>query len=255
MNVKLHTPKSLRSGSGISSIKQFLLSLVATSVSIVLTFGTAAYLDHKKKQADKREMVMMIMYDMYTSLRSAQQSDSSIIRSIDFQIKLAKDTSIFADNRFTMIHLMPQFDYTETVERIFSTNIETISTLGNVLFAENVSAFYMQRKEYKDMCDSVQAKIIENKSLATLKAQIEFDYYLEALLSAELVSSMNNIFAQCKEMMNVKDAELEAYSAMREKMDDRVNSIAESEKIDFVFNVQKKRISELNEARQKLGYE
>ena len=55
MNIKLHTPKSLKMGSGMSSVKQFLLSLFATSVSIALTFGTAGYLDYKKKQSEKRE--------------------------------------------------------------------------------------------------------------------------------------------------------------------------------------------------------
>lgn len=38
MNVKLHTPKTLKAGSGMSSMKQFLLSLLATTVSIALTF-------------------------------------------------------------------------------------------------------------------------------------------------------------------------------------------------------------------------
>ena len=42
MNIKLHTPKSLKTGSGMASMKQFLLSIVATSISIALTFGTAA---------------------------------------------------------------------------------------------------------------------------------------------------------------------------------------------------------------------
>lgn len=56
MNVKLHTPKTLKAGSGLSSAKQFLLSIVATSISIALTFGTAAFLDHKKKESAKKEM-------------------------------------------------------------------------------------------------------------------------------------------------------------------------------------------------------
>lgn len=44
MNVKLHTPKSLKMGSGMATIKQLMLSIVATSISIALTFGTAAIL-------------------------------------------------------------------------------------------------------------------------------------------------------------------------------------------------------------------
>ena len=38
MNVKIHTPKSLKMGSGMATLKQFLLSLVATTISIVLNF-------------------------------------------------------------------------------------------------------------------------------------------------------------------------------------------------------------------------
>lgn len=56
MNIKLHTPKTLKAGSGMASLKQFLLSLFATSVSIALTFGTAAIIDYHAKQKSKREI-------------------------------------------------------------------------------------------------------------------------------------------------------------------------------------------------------
>lgn len=61
MNVKLHTPSTLKSGSGIATAKQFLLSLIATIISIVLTFGTTAIIDYNKKQSAKKEMVMMVI--------------------------------------------------------------------------------------------------------------------------------------------------------------------------------------------------
>ena len=34
MNVKIHTPKSLKMGSGMATLKQFLLSLVATTIGV-----------------------------------------------------------------------------------------------------------------------------------------------------------------------------------------------------------------------------
>ena len=49
MNIKLHTPKSLKTGSGMSTLKQLLMSIVATSISIILTFGTAYFVDKNKK--------------------------------------------------------------------------------------------------------------------------------------------------------------------------------------------------------------
>ena len=58
MNIKLHTPKSLKTGSGMATLKQFLLSLLATTVSIVLTFGTAAIIDNNKKKKGARTVVL-----------------------------------------------------------------------------------------------------------------------------------------------------------------------------------------------------
>lgn len=73
MNAKVHIPKNLKIG---STMKLFLLSLVATTISIVLTFGTAAWLDGRKKEEDQREMVMMILYDLAGSIEQAEQCDS-----------------------------------------------------------------------------------------------------------------------------------------------------------------------------------
>ena len=77
MNVKLHTPKTLKAGSGIATLKQFLLSLVATTISIVLTFGTAAIIDYNKKEADKREMVMAVLYDFNQTIALLEKADTS----------------------------------------------------------------------------------------------------------------------------------------------------------------------------------
>ena len=66
MNIKLHTPKSLKMGSGMANMKQFLLSVLATSVSIALTFGTAAIIDNNKKQKEnsisKRDAFIIFPY-------------------------------------------------------------------------------------------------------------------------------------------------------------------------------------------------
>lgn len=58
--------------------RQFLMSLVATTISIILTFGTATLLDSNKKEKAKREMVMMILYDLAVSVEHVQKQDSLI---------------------------------------------------------------------------------------------------------------------------------------------------------------------------------
>ena len=254
MNIKLHTPKSLKAGSGMGSIKQFMLSLLATTVSIALTFGTAAIIDNNKKQSEKREIVMMVMYDMYNSLQSVQRADSMIRESMELQLQIAKDTSKFNTLKFNMIHKVPRIEFTETTERIFSTSIETINTVGNVLFTENVAEFYQARKLYKAViCDSINNRMVCNMPFVSLKGTLDFDYSYEFIVSGEIRMSMQNLFAQCKRMMDVNDEEIEAYRMERKQLQEE--SADESAKEDSIAKKILQRDQELREAKKKLKLE
>ena len=220
MNIKLHTPKSLKMGSGMASMKQFLLSLIATSVSIALTFGTAAIIDYKAKQKSKREIVMMVMYDMYNSLQSIQKADSTIQQAMDMQLQIAEDTSKFETLRYKFAQLIPKAEYTETTERIFSSSIETINTVGNVLFTENVAEFYQMRKLYKtSVCDSIANDIARRQPFFSLKNSLDFEYSFHAFVSSGMLKDMQLKYAQCKQMMEVTDADIDTYREQREQID------------------------------------
>ena len=220
MNIKLHTPKSLKMGSGMASMKQFLLSLFATSVSIALTFGTAAIIDYKAKQKSKREIVMMVMYDMYNSLQSIQKADSTIQQAMDMQLQIAEDTTKFEALRYKFAQLIPKAEYTETTERIFSSSIETINTVGNVLFTENVAEFYQMRKLYKtSVCDSIANDIARRQPFFSLKNSLDFEYSFHAIVSSGMLKDMQLKYAQCKQMMEVTDADIDTYREQRERID------------------------------------
>ena len=254
MNIKLHTPKTLKNGSGMGSMKQFMLSLLATTVSIVLTFGTAAIIDNNKKQKEKREIVMMVMYDMYNSLQSIQRADSMIQESMELQLQIAKDTSKFKTLKYDMIRKVPRIDFTETTERIFSTSIETINTVGNVLFTENVAEFYHARKFYKTViCDSIKNRIVCDKPFVSLKGTLDFDYSYEVIMSGDIRMNMQNLFAQCKRMMDVNDEEIEAYRMERKQLQEE--SADESAKEDSIAKKILQLDQELREAKKKLKLE
>ena len=234
MNIKLHTPKSLKTGSGMGSLKQFLLSLFATTVSIALTFGTAAIIDYNKKQSEKHEIVMMVMYDMYNSLKSIEECDSAIQQSMLIQRQIAEDTTMFDNLRLKMMVLTPWLEYTETTERIFSSSIETINTVGNVLFTENVADFYMIRKVYKtQVCDSVFNKINVGNPFDTLKGTLDFDYKGFAISSDGLTKTLQKKYAQCKQMMEISDEKIDAYREQREQID---KGMSEEESTEPSFN-------------------
>ena len=220
MNIKLHTPKSLKSGSGMSSMRQFMLSLLATTVSIILTFGTAAVLDNNKKQKEKREIVMMVMYDMHQTLKLIEKADSSLYLLMDYQRQIAEDTSKFAKMKYSMIVNVPNTEFTETTERIFSSNIESINTVGNVLFIENVAEFYQLRKLYKkQLCDTIHNEIAREKIFETLKGTLDFDYYYYSISSKLFLNDLQQLFAQCQQMMDVTDEQIEAYQKQRKNIE------------------------------------
>ena len=234
-----------------SSWKQFLLSLLATTVSIALTFGTTALIDHNKKQKEKRQIVMMVMYDMYSSLTSVEKADSSIRQSMEIQLQLAEDPTRFETLRYQMALSMPRVDFTETTERIFSSSIETINTVGNVLFTENVATFYQMRQMYKTtVSDPVYNTVGQNVSFSSVDGILGFDYSEYALTSYSILNDMRHLYAQCRQMMRVSDDEMENYRKERSRIEESV--VEEDEDAGDIFEIIELQ-SKINESKAKLA--
>ena len=249
MNIKLHTPKSMKTGSGMSSWRQFLLSLLATTVSIALTFGTAAIIDNNKKESEKREIVMMVMYDMYNSIQAVQKADSMLYQSMQIQKQIAQDTTQFAELKFQLASLIPTAGFTETTEQIFSSSIESINTVGNVLFTENVAKFYQARHYFKTMvCDSIINDVTNYPFVYSLEHTLDFRFYDYAIICGGFLWDMQHQFAQCQQMMDVTNEEIEAYCRERQQMeaDMKEADVVNRSKMEELIQLQK----DIDEARK-----
>ena len=248
-------------GSGMGTLKQFLLSILATTVSIALTFGTSAIIDNNKKQREKHEIVMMVMYDMSNSLKQIERADSMLQESVKLQLKIAEDTSQFQQLKFRFGSLLPVVNYTETTERIFSTSIETINTVGNVLFTENVAQFYLNRKNYTELiCDTLRNRFSVDVPIANVKNLLDFeknlldfDYAFNAAISHGMVADMRHLIAQCQEMMGISDEDLENYRRKRQEMEKKTfdKEAVDAEVLDNAVELEKK----LQNAKKKLNLE
>ncbi|MBQ6741872.1 MAG: hypothetical protein IJR04_04710 [Bacteroidales bacterium] len=227
--------------------KNFLLSLLATTISIVLTFGITAIINHKNERKEKRELVMMVMYDMSNSLQEIESVNSNLRESFDLQIQIAEDTSLFDYTTYLQLFSMvPMLNYNETVEHIFSSSIESINTIGNVLFVENVSEFYNLRRLYQTMiCDSSKYGSFE-----TLESVLDNDYSQFIFPSEMLYQRMKQSFVQCQQMMNISDEEIETYRKQREEMDEEMRVKDITGTITDSLNV---KVSRLSAAKKKLN--
>ncbi len=226
MNINQHMAKLWRAINKKESWNQFFMTLVATTISIALTFGTTAIIDNQKKENDKQEIVMMVMYDMYRSLKSVEQADSMIQEAMELQLQIALDTTKFDELYMALtVSAMPEIEYTETTEHIFSSSIETINTIGNVLFTETVAEFYSKRSLYNTaICDSISKNYIKTVStFSNLNEVLSFSFYNYAILSGGLLTSMQQLFALSKQMMDISDEDLAVYSKEREKIEQTIS--------------------------------
>ena len=61
MNVKFKMPKFGRDQTGRGWLKELLMTFLGTTISIVLTFGTSAWLDHRQQIKNRRQTAMMVL--------------------------------------------------------------------------------------------------------------------------------------------------------------------------------------------------
>ena len=218
MNIKLHTPTTLKSGSGMKSFKQFLLSILATTVSIVLTFGTAAIIDYHKKKAAKKEMTMMIISDCDKTIELVEKVDSSLLECRGLQNEIATHPETFDELHFgfagKMAWVMDEFP--ETTEKIFSTSIETFNIINDVNFVNEVSSFYLERRQYqKIIMEELKNRWINNNIIQSLDSLLNFDFPEYVYMNRAFLVDFRATRDRCMQMMDVSESELAAFNKKR----------------------------------------
>ncbi len=204
---------------GLSAGKRFLMSLLATTVSIVLTFGTTAIVDRKKQRAEKREMVLMVMYDMRESLKECEQCQNNMRAYCDLQVDLVAHPEQFAARSVDLLDFLPSLTYTTTTENIFKSNIETISTIGNILFVETVSAFYNERDNYsKNAVTGFQDEGLVFPMLYEDLAAFNAPRFLN--LGELHYLAMKRYFEESKALMKVSEEDLDVFSKERKRVEE-----------------------------------
>ena len=200
-----------------SGIKQFLLTLLATTFSIILTFGTSAIIDKRHKAAAKKEMVMMILYDFDKTIEQVQKAESAIHRAKEAELEVARHPEYFDSLRF---NIMPAVtvaaeEFSETTENIFSSNIETFNTLGNVNFVHEVSSFYSQRRSYQQVLDELKKKVLESGYAQYIENFLDIGFPTYYYTSYSFLKSFQATRNRCMQMMKVSEEELKEFSNQR----------------------------------------
>jgi len=140
--------------------KSFLTSVLGTTISIILTFGTSALVERKVKADVQRQTAMMVIHDidmcveqMEEMAKDEEERNNAVQYILAHQDQIAtlpEDTILLA-----MI-MLANYDDKHTIfdnakENIFKSSQDIWSNLDNMAFIDNMETFYRERKEIESL--------------------------------------------------------------------------------------------------------
>lgn len=157
MNVKFRMPKFQKMTTKGGIVKEMLMTVIATSISIVLTFGTAMYIENRQKKEAGRQMAMMVIHDMDVNIAAFKDGakDQGIKGELlDYLIDHPDLIDTMSEDSLEMVwnYLLNDelFIVDDSKEKIFNSSQETWKTIDNPMFIDLVQDFYLKRRFYKD---------------------------------------------------------------------------------------------------------
>ena len=155
MNAKFRMPKFWGNKKFQGTIKELILTIVGTTVSIVLTFGTSAWLENKEQEQARRMLAMTIINDIDQSLTvirnrlSIEERGYAVTNYLQHNIdrleSIPDDTLFIFFNYITNGHFTTEEEFKKTNENIFNSSQESWRTLNDRQFLNNVMTFYNAR--------------------------------------------------------------------------------------------------------------
>ena len=170
MNVKFRMPKLFGNQKFQGTFKELTLSIVGTTISILLTFGTAAVLEHRQQEKNRRMIALMVISDIYDfegMLRGINDGDfANWQRDIKELQTLSQDsilrlTKEQRDKYWTAISTPMSFSRDKTAQNLFSSDMSTWRDVRNLRFIKLVGQTY---SEIDDIEKNVKVKMDEKSS-------------------------------------------------------------------------------------------
>ena len=155
MNIKFKMPKFHRTLTNKSMWKELLLTFLATTISIVLTFGTAHLLDVRQRKKDRKMSALMVTGNVERFARVLDGLADDLMQRdtvaswllglpLDSLDKVSHHTMVEAVNA---VISLPQLSHDRTAENIFSNSIETWKNMGNFNFIDRVGQSFSEMNE------------------------------------------------------------------------------------------------------------
>jgi len=253
MNVRFKMPKFGRHLKGKGWWKELALTFLGTTISIVLTFGTAQYFEHKQKVANGRLMAMMIIHDIDNTVETLTELGKEHVA----MAKMAQDLmdnqdrldAVFADTLERVQNYLVAYDNSplqyrldESTEKVFLSSQDSWKDIDNATFIDEVQQFYVSRHALYDHI---------NSSSQWRKPVCEGEY--KALLMSDLVINSTTLLRKFFSMPSVN-----FYLSLATKRQQELNLAADrfkqiSDRCKFTMGITDEELATYIESRERTG--
>ena len=152
--------------------KDFVVAILATTVSIVLTFGTGKLVERNNQKKERRLTALMVMSSIESFARSIDESAEVWDRLDSIAVWLLRlpieEVERLGEEPFkdavSEVFQAPIIRHDQTAETIFSSNIDTWKNMGNFQFVDNVGACFSQMNWVEEKINEESVKYTENQA-------------------------------------------------------------------------------------------
>lgn len=210
---------------------QTLSASLGTIAGIILTIGTTLLLQDCEQKRMERKEALWVIYDIdgfckvletdIKSFEAATALNGYVWKHKDSIDQMSKDTlNRFVSNLISVAYL----DFDNTVENIFTTNIDTWKNIGNQDFVSLAGYCFSLKKEMREMYSQLTKR--ESQIYSTLRVIDRYSYdhaqskqeFVERILQSEDVRMFFGELERFVDMMKVTLATMEEKNAKNKEL-------------------------------------
>lgn len=232
-------------------VREVMMSVIGTTISIILTFGTAHYVEEYNKRKDGRETAMMVIHDIDEYAEWFSNLAKEELRRYNLAVFVSERTAsaehIGTDTLEDVVNYITEeetdrYSIDDNIERTFQSTQDTWKNINMPAFIDEVRDFYNERREiikvmnegamYEQPVEvgevkSLAAKTWEKDLNAALREFLhqklddeQVKYYLARARNREktfqqMSDKWKNKSERCKFMMGISDEDLKQYLEKR----------------------------------------
>ena len=181
-----------------SWVKDLLVAFAATTLSIILTFGTTGIINRIKQKQERRLTALMVMSSIEQFARDLEliekqyaykDSIATWLLSLPIETVAQMDDGPI-DDALVEVYSLPIITHDKTAESIFSSHIDTWKNMGNFQFIDHVGWCFSAMNTLEETFFTAISEISEaKKNIMAHPSDYPGNTYVERLLRNETARS------------------------------------------------------------------